>query len=297
MPDQDPAQSASGFFFTQFKTFVAGIELLYKLGRRLPEATANQHCEYLIQEASMAFVKMLMSLLGFLRFIPSSQYHAKAIEVVIDLSSASVMARQIMEDAISFFYLSEPGLTQKQKKFREMVWRFQGGAEGIESARFANISHHDLPNPDRYLDPYRKYFAEPEALEMLNGIEGGRRGRIRIGQENHVLHDREILERRGIQIEVYDLGHKVLSNFAHFSTFSHQMMMGTNANWEKSWEHFLLPTQYVANFAAETIEAFLETFPQTRQLLSKQEQAMIADFRSWRREKFEPRVVPRARDS
>jgi hypothetical protein len=297
MPEQDSSQSASGFSFEKFNTLIAGIELLYKLGRRLSDATANQNCEYLVQEALMAFVKMLMSLLGFLRFIPSSKYHARVIEMVTDLSSASVMARQVMEDAISFFYLSEPGLTEKQKKFREMVWRFHGGMEAIESARFGNISHPDLPNPDAHVDPFRKYFAEPETVEMLNGIEGSRRGRIRVGQESHVLHDREILERRGIQTEVYDLGRKVLSNFAHFSTFSHEMMMETSADWEKSWEHFLTPSLYVANFAAETIEAFVETLPQTRQLLSEQEQALITNFRSWLREKFEPRMAPRARDS
>jgi hypothetical protein len=73
--------------------------------------------------------------------------------------------------------------------------------------------------------------------------------------------------------------------------------METSADWKKSWEHFLTPSLYVANFAAETIEAFVETFPQTRQLLSEQEKAVIANFRSWLREKFEPRTAPRERDS
>lgn len=74
---------------------------------------------------------------------------------------------------------------------------------------------------------------------MLESIEGGRRGRIRQGRENHILHDREILQRRDIRIEAYDLNRKVLSNFAHFSTFSHQMMMETSADWEKGWGRFL----------------------------------------------------------
>src|SRR5882672_2174130 len=132
MSEQDSSQSASGFSFRQFNTLIAGIELLYKLGRRLPDATANQQCEYLVQEASMAFVKMLMSLLGFLRFIPPSRFHAEK-EVVIDLSSASVMARQVMEDALSFFYLTEQDLTNEEKQFREDVWRFHGTAEKMES--------------------------------------------------------------------------------------------------------------------------------------------------------------------
>jgi len=116
-------------------------------------------------------------------------------------------------------------------------------------------------------------------------------GRIRQGRENHVLHDREILERRGIQTEVYDLGRKVLSNFAHFSTLSHQLIMETGGEWEKSWQTFLHPSLYVANFAAETMEAFLETFTRTRQLLSRDEQAVVANFRSTLRTPFEPRIV------
>jgi hypothetical protein len=103
---------------------------------------------------------------------------------------------------------------------------------------------------------------------MLNSIKRDDQGRIIKADKNHVLHDHEILERRGIQTDVYDLGRKVLSNFAHFSALSHQMMMETNADWGKSWRPFVPPTEYAANFAAESIEAFLETFPQTRQLLS-----------------------------
>jgi hypothetical protein len=95
------------------------------------------------------------------------------------------------------------------------------------------------------------------------------------------LHDHEILKRRGIQTDEYKLGHKVLSNFAHFSALSHTMIMETNADWGKSWQHFLPPTRCAANFAAEVIEAFLETFPQTRQFLLEHERTLVTNYRSW----------------
>src|ERR1700756_3304716 len=50
---------------------------------------AEQPCEYLVQEASMAFVKTMMSVFGFPRFIPASRFFANAGETVTDLSSAS----------------------------------------------------------------------------------------------------------------------------------------------------------------------------------------------------------------
>ena len=202
---------------------------------------------------------------------------------------SAVMARQVMEDALSFFYLSEPNLMHEEKQFREDVWRFHGATESIESVRCANVSNPDLaPAIDAELKRRKELL---EKHPRLSAIEGGRRGRIRQGRENHVLHDREILERRGIQTEVYDLGRKVLSNFAHFSTLSHQLIRETGGEWEKSWQTFLHPSLYVANFAAETIEAFLETFTQTQQLLSRDEQAVVANFRSTLRTPFEPRIV------
>jgi hypothetical protein len=179
------------------------------------------------------------------------------------------------------FICPSGGLTQKQKKFREAVWRYHGAREATRSARFGNKSHPHLPAADAKLEPFRQYFAEPETREMLNSIKGSDRGRIIKGDQNHALHDHEILARRSIQTDVYDLGRKVLSNFAHFSALSHRMMMETNADWEKSWQHFLPPTQYVANFASEAIEAFLETFPKTRQLLSEHERTLVANCRSW----------------
>jgi hypothetical protein len=76
----------------------------------------------------------------------------------------------------------------------------------------------------------------------------------------------------------------MLSNFAHFSTFSHAMMLQTGAGSTEIWKRFLAPARCVAHFSAEAVEVFLETFPQTRQLLQDCEPVLIMSFRSWLRE-------------
>jgi hypothetical protein len=81
------------------------------------------------------------------------------------------MARQVMEDTISLFYVSERGLTRKQKEFREAFWRYHGAREAIRSAGFGNKSHPHLPAADAKLEPFEQYFAEPETREMLNSIK------------------------------------------------------------------------------------------------------------------------------
>jgi hypothetical protein len=51
---------------------------------RVADAIAEQPCEYLVQEATMAFVKTIMSVFGFPRFIPASRFFANAGETVTD---------------------------------------------------------------------------------------------------------------------------------------------------------------------------------------------------------------------
>jgi hypothetical protein len=153
--------------------------MIYAVGLRISLSIGGQKCEYLAQEATMAFAKTMLSLLGFLRFIPSSRYHAKEIHVVTDLSSASVMARQTMEDAISFLYLSEPGLTNKQKEFRELIWRYCGASEELESAILVEVLNADRSPVAAERDRCRQRLLSPEFEEMLKAIKSDRRGRIR----------------------------------------------------------------------------------------------------------------------
>ena len=280
---------SSPFSFAEFNKIIGGIELIYTIGRRISDANSGQRCEYLIQEATMAFVKTMMSLQAFLRFIPSSRFHAKDGDYAIDLSSASVMARQVLEDAISFFYLSESNLTKEQKVFRELVWRLHGATEMIDSASFANADNSESSPAAAGRDCLKQRLDKPPFNAMLEGIERNRRADIRRGRQNHVRHDREILALRNIRTdETYSLWLKVLSNFAHFSSLSHRLIIGTAADWQKSWEHFLTPALCVASYGAEAIEAFLEIFPQTRQLLTSKEQAAIDNLRSWLTKKKSP---------
>jgi hypothetical protein len=128
-----PDENSSPFSFEEYDTLIVRIEMLYALARKLSDSTKDQPCEYLIQQALMAFAKTVMSLLGFLRFIPSSRFHAKEREIVIDLSSASVMARQVMEDTLSFFYLSErnPNAGRKAISQRCLAFSWRNGVDRV----------------------------------------------------------------------------------------------------------------------------------------------------------------------
>jgi hypothetical protein len=243
------------FSFAEFETLILGIELTCMLGRRISEPVGGQPCKYLIQEATMAFVKLMMSVQAFLRFIPSSKFHAQEAEFAVDLSSASVMARQVMEDAIAFFYLSESNLTKQEKVFRTLVWQLHGATETLESLDYLVPEKTDAGLVDAQKRA-KELLNEPLYAAMLENIERGRRGRIRKGQQNHVLHDEQVLLRRGIRLDAYRFWRKTLSNFARFSVLSHRLMLQTTSDWKNSWQSFFAAASCVANFGAEAVAAF-----------------------------------------
>lgn len=70
----------------EFNDLIKNIETFWGIGARLSIATSGQDCTFLIREASLAFNKTMMSLMGFLRFIPSSQYFTDQKVRIIDLS-------------------------------------------------------------------------------------------------------------------------------------------------------------------------------------------------------------------
>jgi hypothetical protein len=108
------------------------------------------------------------------------------------------MARQAMEDAVSFLYLSESGLSSQQKEFRKVVWIYCGASEELESAKLISVSNADQSPVVAERDRCKKRLEGEEFEAMLKAIKSDMRGRIRKGELNQVLHDHEILERRHI---------------------------------------------------------------------------------------------------
>jgi hypothetical protein len=165
---------------------------------------------------------------------------------------------------------------------RTLVWQLHGATEALDSPEYLAPENANSGLIDSQKQA-RELLNRPLYASMLEKIKNDRRVRIRKGRENHVLHDEEILLRRGIRLDAYRFWRKTLSNFAHFSLFSDLLMMQTNSDWKNSWKSFNAAAFCVANFGAEAVAVFIETFPATRRLLTAQEQAAIAHLKSWLR--------------
>ena len=75
---------------------------------------------------------------------------------MVDLSSACVLARQVLEDALAFFYLAQPNLCAEQKEFRILVWKYHGYCESVEAAELADSTDPGLGQSKAIIDQLRQ---------------------------------------------------------------------------------------------------------------------------------------------
>jgi hypothetical protein len=71
------AEDSRPFSFKEFDSLIAGIEMISRIGLPISDAVAQQRREFSHARGDDGFVKTMMSIVGFLRFIPSSKFYAK----------------------------------------------------------------------------------------------------------------------------------------------------------------------------------------------------------------------------
>jgi hypothetical protein len=84
---------------------------------------------YLEQQGYALLKRLSAETHSFLRLIPGSKHFPKDAPDDWDFPSAAVLARQILEDSITFLYLVESGLLADQLDFRQMVWSYHSAKE------------------------------------------------------------------------------------------------------------------------------------------------------------------------
>jgi hypothetical protein len=227
---------------------------LLGFGLGLSKSHEGTPATFLEQQSSIVFAKCLMSLIGFLRFIPPSKYRAKEIVEVVDLSSASVMARQFIEDVVSFFYLSERGLSDAELRLRQNIWLLHGAAEAGEAAKLADPEAHGAPLTPATLN-VRDSIEQNALFKMLDKEA---QGRIKKGRQPLMLSHQEIVRRRGISKKAYLFPLKVFSNFVHTSSISARFIDDTGLDWSQCFHQFIQVLYYVSAYLAEALACFLE---------------------------------------
>lgn len=262
------------FSLEKLNAVVREIEALLGFAIAISLENASKRGSFFEAQASTIFSKSLMSLIGFLRFIPPSQYYADRKIKVVDLSSASGLARQLMHDAATFFYLTEVGVSDEDLRLRITVWNYHGIVEaGALAVLAVPESKADGLSPE-----VKAAIDAMETSPAFQRLEKEVKGRIRKGQQPLVLSNQDVMNRRGISKEAYLFSLKAFSNFVHPSALSILLIEQATAKWEDCYQEFYQVICYVAAYSAELTQAFVESVPECQQIPPRTKSA-IEEYR------------------
>lgn len=231
------------------------------IANRLSNAAAGPESSYLAYQASLVFCKLALGVLGTLRFLPGSIYYADKITKAVDLSSASVLARQVLSDTITFLYLADRNITQEDREFRGFVWSLQALKQSCDFLKLNNPTDPAIAQIEPEL---LKRFEDFEKHSMYEKVNKGIKAQIKAGKRALWKTDYDILNAYGLRKKCYDAPFLIFSNFVHASELSVNLMLQTGAQREDNQQRFFFGLVNTIAFFAVDIEVLIQCFPACR---------------------------------
>jgi len=253
--------SDSEFKVEWFDQHLRGLEQLLGIANRLSNAAAGPENSYLAYQASLVFCKLALAVLGTLRFIPGSIYFADKGAKAVDLSSASVLARQVLSDTVTFLYLADRNLTQEDREFRGFVWSLQALKQSCD---FLKLNDPTDPAIAQIEPELLKRFEDFEKHPLSQKIDKGIKAQINAGRRALWKTDYDILNGYGLRKKCYDAPFLLFSNFVHASELSANLILQTGAQKEDSFRRFFFGLVNTIPFFAVDIEVLIQCFPACR---------------------------------
>jgi hypothetical protein len=250
------------------------LENLLGIANALSNAAVGSECSFLAYQASLVFSKLALGVLGLLRFLPGSIYYADKIAQAVDLSSASVLARQVLSDTITFLYLADRDISQDDREFRGAVWSLQAIKQSYDFIKLNDPADPLIAQiePDllKCLECFEKH-------KLYGEVQKGIKALIKGGKRALWKTDYDILNGYGLRKKCYDAPFLIFSNFVHASELSLNLMLQTGAQRHDNHQRFFYALTNTIAFFAVDIEVFIECFPACKSRITEDGLALLKD--------------------
>jgi len=261
-------------FHPNYLKSIEELKSLFKAAKTLLENRRTRFSSYLEQQGYVLFEKLELEVNTLFQVIPGAEMVNENETEVWDISLASVLGRQVLEDCVTFLYLVEPNLLVEQTGFRELVWKYHSDKESVEIADlYGFLSAPD--GPQNAVIPVLKKQAEARLPGLkktvlnhpcFDRVDGKLRGKIKKGEAKLVLQKDEILSRFGITKSFYDAPYKNLSQFVHSTGFSLNVLPQTKIPSSMAEANFHLICIFVNFLFATALGEAIRSFGGTRSL-------------------------------
>lgn len=183
-------------------------------------------------ELSQIFAKMVLSCIGFLKFIPDSSWFIPAKGLAIwDVGSASSICRNVMEAYFSFAYMALPGFPEQEPGFKRVLWEYHDAFERHAALKIGLPASQAVQTLDGNLAKARDRVLKSPYFQNLSE---GHRNNLLNGEQFKLLDNVELSRRVGIHPDYYRMQYKNCSAFTHTAPFSISLMQAFVPGSEKA---------------------------------------------------------------
>lgn len=238
-----------------------GLPTLERLAQALIDVsnrTMGRKTDWRGQQASLAFAKVGVTCMTFLRLIPGSSYYSPANQwAVWDLSAAASQARNLIEAYHLLCYLVQETPTEAEKQFRQWLWEYH---EEFERHAMLRAAEPDSPNLSSVAQEVDARRTRLESSPVFQDLSSGNRQRLLEGKDFKVDGPIELSRKAGISENYYRSNYKYCSAFAHSAPFSISQLDAFKAGSPKAREVLGTLVSLACGYAALAIRDFTALF-------------------------------------
>lgn len=258
-----------------------GLLALERLTRALIDVsmgTMGRETDWRGQQASLAFAKVSVTCMTFLRLIPGSSYYGPANQwAVWDLSAAASQARNLIEAYHLLCYLVHEPQEEPKKQFRQLLWEYH---EEFERHAMLQAAVPDSRNLPQVAQEVAARQARLEGSPIFQALSPGNRQRLLEGRDFKLDGPIELSRKAGVSEYYYRSNYKYCSAFAHSAPFSISQLDAFKAGSPKAKEVMGTLVSLAAGYAALAIRDFATLFPDQLVALDEKTKDAIAFWES-----------------
>lgn len=240
-------------------TNLATLELLVAASLAISNDTVGRPTNWRGQQVSLAFAKVGVTALTFLRLMPESSYFGPAKQFAVwDLSAAAAQCRGLIEAYYVICYLVHEPTAESEQEFRQLLWEYHEEYERHEMLRTGIPDSRHLTRVAQDLGSRR---ARIEANAFFQTLSAGHRQRLLDGKDFKLDGPIELSRKAGVSENYYRSNYKYCSAFAHSAPFSISQLDVFKADTMEAKQVLGALVSVSCGYMAVSIRDFTSLFP------------------------------------
>jgi len=261
------------------------IEQLCKTAEILSKNTSGKTVDkWKIAEGTIIFYKIYLTSIALLKLLPHSCYYSPLpYPELWDLSSVATLTRSLTETYHTFFYIAIERISDNESNFRQLLWEYHDICQ-----RYRILKKNPKKSPEINKIEQSKNELRDKLINntFYKTLSKDLRRKIKEGQKEIYLENREISKRAGINPNFFSMSFTYCSNHVHTSGFS-TSHLSSNCNADPNYLNIYSGLMAcIIFYLCVSIRDFLILFPKQQKNISPNILKIINEWQKRSNEKF-----------